>query len=117
MFEDISKVLGDILAANSMSYWIVGSLSVLGAMIMRTMLPTKTLAIVFFPGIFWGGLAGIYAFNALGLVLTTDRAAQIVIAGTTGMGIALLVLVMATRLLDSAMRIRKPLSRAAPAGG
>lgn len=117
MFEDISKVLGDILAADSMSYWIVGSLAVLGTVIMRAMLPTKMLAIVFFPGIFWGGLAGIYAFNALGLILTTERAAQIVIAGTTGMTLALLVLVMATRLLDSAMRIRKPLVRAEPVRG
>ena len=117
MVEHVSKVLGDILAADSMSYWIVGSLTMMGAMIMRAMLPTKTLAILFFPGIFWGGLAGIYAFNALGLVLTTQRAAQIVIAGTTGMAFAFLVLVMATRLVHSAMRIRKPLTRAEPARG
>jgi hypothetical protein len=110
MLEDISKVLSDILAADTMSYWIVGALAVLGTVIMRSMLPSKMLAIVFLPGIFWGGLAGIYAATYFGLVVTTERSAQIVISGTAGMGIALCILVLAARAVDSALRIRKPLT-------
>jgi hypothetical protein len=111
-FEDFHKALVDITMADSLSYWIVGALTLLTFTVMRSMLPVKALSIVFAPGLFWGGLAGIYVANHLGIVASTVRSAQIVVTSTFGMCVALLVMIGLWRLLDAVVRIRSPLTNA-----
>ncbi len=109
-WDELFKLLSDIAAADSQSYWIVGALTLIAFLIMRVMLPVKGLAIVFAPAIFWGGLAGIYTAAAWGLVLSTEKAVNVVAASVIGMIVALLVMVALTRLADVAMRNRTPLA-------
>ena len=108
--EDVLKVLGDIAAADGPSYGIVGALTVIVFVVMRTMLPVKSLACVFAPVIFWGGLAGIYAASTWGFAVGTDKAANTVATAGLGMIAALVVMVVLTRLAEAAMRIRAPLA-------
>jgi lysylphosphatidylglycerol synthetase-like protein (DUF2156 family) len=105
MLEDIHKALGDIVMADTLSYWIVAALT-------AAMLPSKALAIVFAPGLFWGGLAGIYLANQIGFFVSTERSAQIVVTSTLGICGALLIMIAVTRLVEAAMRIRSPLTHA-----
>lgn len=108
--EAVFKVLGDIAMADSMSYWIVGALTLLVFMVMRAMLPVKGLAVVFAPAIFWGGLTGIYALSQLGFSVSTEKSANLVVQAGLGMIVALLVMLVLTRLVDAATRIRTPLT-------
>jgi hypothetical protein len=112
MLEDIHKALGDIVMADTLSYWIVAALTALAFTVMRAMLPSKALAIVFAPGLFWGGLAGIYLANQIGFFVSTERSAQIVVTSTLGICGALLIMIAVTRLVEAAMRIRSPLTHA-----
>ncbi len=104
------KVLSDIAMADTTSYWIVGALTLLVFAVMRAMLPVKALAIVFAPFIFWGGLAGIYACTHFGLVMSHDKASNVVVTSTFGMLIALVVMMLLTRAVGAMTRIRNPLT-------
>lgn len=112
--EQVFEVLRAIAMADTMSYWIVGSLTFAVFVVMRAMLPVKALAIVFAPFIFWGGLAGIYAGTHVGLSLSHDKASNIVVTSAFGMVAALLVMMLLTRLVDAMMRIRRPLTSGSP---
>jgi hypothetical protein len=112
-WDELFKILSDIAAADSLSYGIVGALTLVAFVIMRAMLPVKGLAIVFAPAIFWGGLAGIYTASVWGFAVSTEKAVNVVAASVLGMIVALLVMVALARLADAATRIRDPL--AAPA--
>lgn len=105
--EDLFKVLSDISMADSTSYWIVGALTLLVFVVMRAMLPVKSLAIVFVPAIFWGGLCGIYGMRELGFVASSERSANIVATATIGMVAALVIVMLTVRLIEAATRIRK----------
>jgi hypothetical protein len=105
--EDLFKVLSDISMADSTSYWIVGSLTLLVFVVMRAMLPVKSLAIVFAPVIFWGGLCGIYGMRELGFVASSERSANIVATATIGMVVALVIVMLIVRFIEAATRIRK----------
>ena len=106
--EDFFKVLSDIAMADSMAYWIVGALSFLVVIVMRAMLPVKSLAIVFAPAIFWGGLCGIYAMREFGVVMATEKSANAAATATVGMIVALVLVMLLVRLIDTLTRIRKP---------
>lgn len=108
--EDSLKVLIDIAMADSMTYWIVGALTLLVFTVMRAMLPMKALAIVFAPFIFWGGLAGIYACTHFGLIVSHDKASNVVVTSTLGMLLALVVVMLLTRMVVAMTRIRNPLT-------
>jgi hypothetical protein len=108
--EAIFKALSDIAAADSMTYFIVGGLTALVFLIMRAMLPVKSLATVFAPGLFWGGLVGIYTLRQLAFVISSERSAHIMAASAVGMIVALLVMVVLVRLVQSVNRIRNPLT-------
>ncbi len=110
--EDVAKALSDIAMADSLSYWVVAALTSLGGIIMRTMLPSKAIVLIFSPGIFWGGLTGIYAASQLGVVFSTERSVQVVAAGTVGMTVALFLLIALARLVGHLREIRSPLTEA-----
>jgi hypothetical protein len=112
--EDILKVLSDISMADSTSYWIVGALTVLVTVVMRAMLPVKSLALVFAPVIFWGGLCGIYAMREVGFVATAEKNANVIATATIGMVVALVLMILLVRFLEAVTRIRKPLASPAP---
>lgn len=105
------EVVRMIALAETMSYWIVGALTVVGFVLMRVMLPVKGLAFVFAPVLFWGGLTGIYALRHFGFVISSqDKNVQIVAAATLGMIAALIVLIALVRLVDTLTRIRRPVT-------
>jgi hypothetical protein len=106
----VIKVLNEIWMADIESYWIVGGLTVVIAAVMRAMLPMKGLALVFAPAIFFGGLAGIYAAREMALAIVPDRIANLIATATFGMIVALVVMVLAFRCVDAAIRIRRPLT-------
>jgi hypothetical protein len=108
--EAIAKILSDILMADSESYWIIGGLPLVIVAVMRAMLPVKSLALVFAPAIFWGGLAGIYVMRELGFVAAHEKNANVVFTAALGMIVAMIVMLLATRLVDMATRIRRPLT-------
>lgn len=105
------EVVRMIALAEPMSYWIVGALTVVGFVLMRVMLPVKGLSFVFAPILFWGGLTGIYALRHFGFVISSqDKNVQIVAAGTVGMIAALVLMMSLVRLVDTATRIRRPVT-------
>jgi hypothetical protein len=106
--EDVIKVLSDIAAAHSTAYWIVGALTLVAFLIMRMLLPVKSLSIVFAPAVFWGGLAGLYAASTWGFVAAPDHHANIVATSMLGMLVALLVMMLLTRTVYAMTRVRKP---------
>ncbi|MDQ8698364.1 hypothetical protein [Hyphomicrobium sp. LHD-15] len=108
--EAIFKVLSDIAAADSMSYWIVAGLTALVFAVMRAMLPMKGLSWVFAPAMFWGGLVGIYTLRELGFVVSSEKSAHTVAASVAGMVVMLFVMLFLTRLVEAVTRIRKPLT-------
>ncbi|MCC7251194.1 hypothetical protein [Hyphomicrobium sp.] len=112
--EDVFKVLRDIAAADAMSYWIVGALTLVVFVVMRAMLPVKSLANVFAPAVFCGGLAGIYTAATWGLVASTEKTVNVTVWATLGMMVALLAMIALVRLVDAVTRIRTPLTNAAP---
>jgi len=109
-YEAVLKVFSDIAMADSMSYWIVAALTVLIFVVMRAMLPVKSLAILFAPFIFWGGLAGIYTLRQLGIAASIEKAANMVATSAVGMVVALVAMVLVKRALEAATRIRKPVT-------
>jgi hypothetical protein len=109
--DDVFKVFGDIaMAADGLSYAIVGALTLVAFVLMRAMLPVKGLAYVFAPAMFWGGLVGIYTASMSGIVVSTEKAVNSAATATLGMIGALVVAVLLTRLVDAALRIRSPLA-------
>lgn len=107
--EDVFKLLNDIAVADGLSHGVVAALTLIVFSVMRTMLPVKGLALVFAPGIYWGGLMGIFAARYWGLVLTADKAANVVATAALGMIAALVFMMLLARLADAAVRIRNPL--------
>lgn len=109
--EAIFKVLGDIATtADATGYGVVGALVLAAFVLMHAMLPVKDLAYLFAPGLFWGGLVGIYIAKISGFVVSAEEAVNSTVAATAGMVGALFVLVLLTRLLEALVRIRKPLA-------
>jgi hypothetical protein len=109
--DDVFKVFGDIaMAADGLSYAIVGALTLVAFVLMRAMLPVKGLAYVFAPAMFWGGLVGIYTASTSGIVVSTEKAVNSAATATLGMIGALVVAVLLTRLVEAALRIRSPLA-------
>ena len=115
---DVWALLVDITEADSLSYGIVAGLSAIAFVLMYVMLPLKRLAFAYLPGLFFGGLTGIYALSYWGVVFTGDKAANTVVTATMGITAALVVLVLFTRMLQAMSAL--PASPIAPnhaAGG
>ncbi len=112
--EEGLKVLSDIAAADSMTYWIVGALTLVVFLVMRAMLPVKGLSLVFAPAIFWGGLTGVYTSMHMGIFLTHEKASNIVMTSALGMILALVIMVLLARAVEAVLRIRKPLTSGSP---
>ncbi len=113
--ESVFTVLGAIATADGLTYGIVAVLTFAAFVLMYAMLPSKALAHVFAPVLFWGGLAGIYTATAAGFVVSPEKAVNSALFGTAGMIVALVVMVLLTRLLQAVVRIRAPLTNPAPA--
>ena len=113
-YESVFKVLGEIVTVDGLSYGIVGALAAAAFVLMHVMLPSKGLAYVFLPGLFWGGLVGIYIAKMSGFVFSTERAVNGAAVATVGMVGALVGMVLLTRLADAVFRIRKPVTIAVP---
>lgn len=107
-YDDAFKVAGDILVADGLTYGIVTALTLIVFVVMRAMLPVKSLSLVFTPVIFWGGLAGAYAEGTWGFILSGEKSANVAGGAALGMIAALVVMVVLTRLFDSLTRSRKP---------
>jgi hypothetical protein len=107
-YEDAFKVLGDIVSADGLTYGIVAALTLIVFLVMRAMLPVKSLSFVFGPVIFWGGLAGVYAASMWGFAVSSEKSANVAAGAALGMIAALVVMVFLTRLFDWLISSRKP---------
>ncbi|HRN89673.1 hypothetical protein [Hyphomicrobium sp.] len=105
--EPILDVIRGIAMADSMSYWLIGTLTAVAFVLMRAMLPVKSLAFVFAPAVFWGGLTGLYAARQLGIVVASDEAVHTIVVSTAGMIAALFLMMCLVRLADAASRTRQ----------
>ena len=106
--DDALRVLAEIATADGLSHGIVGALTVIVFVIMRTMLPVKGLDIVFAPGIYLGGLIGIFLGRHWNLVLTAEKEANIVAWAAMGMIAGLVVMMLLARSFNALTRSRKP---------
>jgi hypothetical protein len=106
--DDALRVMSEVATADGLSHGIVGALTVIVFVIMRAMLPVKSLALVFAPGIYMGGLVGVFLGRHWNLVLTTEKEANLVVWATTGMIAGLLVMMLLARAFDALTRIRNP---------
>lgn len=109
-FNDVLEVVRNIALADSMTYWLVGTLTLIAFVLMRTMLPVKGLSFVFAPGLLWGGLTAVYAAHQLGFWISREKSVQIVAVATAGMIVALVVMMALVRLADAVTRIRRPVT-------
>jgi hypothetical protein len=75
---------------------------------MCALFPAKSLAMLYAPALFVGGLVGIYACQRNGLFFTSDEAANAVISATAGLVVALFAAVVVTRLAFAATRLSAP---------
>lgn len=106
--DDALRVLAEIAAADGLSHAVVGALTVIVFVIMRAMLPVKSLSLVFAPGIYLGGLIGIFLGHHWNLVLTAEKEANVVALAAMGMIAGLLVMILLARAFDALTRIRNP---------
>lgn len=111
--EPILDVVRGIAMADSMSYWLIGTLTAVAFLLMRAMLPVKGLAYVFAPAIFWGGLTGLYAARELAIVVTGEETVHTIVVSTAGMIVALFLMMCLVRLADWATRATKPVTNSA----
>lgn len=108
--EAVWEVVRGIALADSLSYWLIGALTAIAFPLMRITMPSPGLAVVFAPGLFWGGLTAVYAARHYGIVVSNDKAAQTVAAGVVGLIVALLAMALLVRLFHSATRVRRPVT-------
>ena len=111
--EPFTDILRGIAMADSMSYWLIGTLTAVAFLVMRAMLPVKNLAFVFAPAVFWGGLTGLYAARQLGLSVTADETVHAIVVSTGGMIAALFLMMCLVRLADAATRTRQAVTKPA----
>ncbi|MGE0022595.1 MAG: hypothetical protein AB7S70_03065 [Hyphomicrobium sp.] len=104
-YEDAVHVLTGIAAADSTAYWVVGALTLLVFLVMWTMLPLKSLAMLFAPAMFWSGLTGLYTATWMGFAVSPDKAANIAGTSALGMMVGLVVMTLITHAVIGATRI------------
>ena len=107
-FDDVVQVFHGILAVNATGWAVSGGLTLVAFAAMRTLFPIKSLATIYAPALFLGGLAGIYAFQRNGLFFTPDEASNAVIGATAGLVVALIAAIVLTRLAFAATRLSAP---------
>ena len=108
--DAVLEVVRGIAMADSMSYWLVGTLTLVAFVLMRAMLPVKGLSLVFAPILFWGGLTALYAARHSSYVLSGEKSVQIVAVSTFGMMVALVAMMALVRFVDVLTRIRRPVA-------
>lgn len=111
--EAVFEVMRGIVLADSLSYWLVGGLTVIAFPLMRMTMPSPGLSFVFAPGLFLGGLTAIYAARHYGIVVSDDKAAQTVAVGVVGLIVALAAMAILVRLVHWGTRIRRPVTNSA----
>jgi hypothetical protein len=102
------ETVRDILAADTFCYTISIILAVLSGVIISSATSSFGMGALYTPGIAFGGLAGIYAFREMGILLTRDHYADVVISAGAGTLAGLIAMMILTRLVYAATGIRKP---------
>jgi L-asparagine transporter-like permease len=78
---------------------VVVMLVVLVFALIRTLLDSFTMAVVFTPALFFGGLAANYLFRTLYITSTSDKDTNVVIASAVGVLSAMVLMLIATWLM------------------
>jgi hypothetical protein len=107
-FDDVVQVFHGVWAVSAVGWAVSGGLTLVAFVVMRTLFPVKSLATIYAPALFLGGLAGIYAFQRNGLYFTRDEASNAVISATAGLVVALFAAIVVTRLVYAATRLAAP---------
>lgn len=103
---DTFKIWSDIVAADWVSYAIVGVMTVAVFAIMRAALSTKLLAILFAPAIFWSGLTGIYLAPILDISIPGEKTATAAATAAGAMILTVLILTLLARGIEAALDAR-----------
>jgi hypothetical protein len=107
-FDAVVQVFQGILAVSTTGWAVSGALSLVAFVVMHTVFPAKSLAAIYAPVLFFGGLVGIYVCQRNGLYFLRDEAANAVISATAGLVPALFAAIVATRLVYAATRRSAP---------
>jgi hypothetical protein len=107
-FDAAIQVIYGLWTLSATAWAVSGGLTLVAFVVMHTVFPVKSLATIYAPVLFLGGLLGIYAFPRNGLYFTGDDASNAVIAATAGLVVALFAAVAVTRLAYAATRVAAP---------
>lgn len=107
-FDAAIQIINGLWTLNSTAWAVSGGLTLGAFAVMHTVFPVKSLATMYAPVLFLGGLSGIYACQRNGLYFTRDEASNAVIAATAGLVVALFAAVVVTRLVYAATRHAAP---------
>src|SRR5690349_24912332 len=107
-FDTAIQVFNGLLALGTTAWAVSGGLALIGFVVMRELFPVKSMAAIYAPVLFLGGLAGIYVCRSNALLWTRDEASNAVISATAGLVVALLFAIAATRLVYWAAQVAAP---------
>lgn len=107
-FDAVVEVFHGILAVSAAGWAVCAGLTLVAFMVMRALFPVKSLATIYAPALFFGGLVGIYACQHNGLFFMRDEASNAVVSATAGLVVTLLAAIVVTRLVYAATRLAAP---------
>jgi Na+/melibiose symporter-like transporter len=107
-FDAAIQVFYGLWTLSATAWAVSGGLTLVAFVAMHTAFPVKSLATIYAPVLFLGGLSGIYVCQRNGLYFTSDEASNAVIAATAGLVVALFAAVVVTRLVYAVTRLAAP---------
>jgi len=111
MPDTLSNVLNDILNPDSFSTVVVGGLTILTGLMIRSMSSSTALAIWFAPGLAFGGLLGIYGCREAGFAFIGDSDSNVILSAGAGIIAGVIVMLVLTRMAFALTGVRKPVTR------
>lgn len=107
-------ILGAILNASTLTYWVAATMTVAAGSIVHIMTASWTITGVFVPAVWFGGLAGVYAFRAAGITLMPEQETNIVLTACAGMIVAALLVFLCIRCVYALGDLKKPVVKDQP---
>jgi hypothetical protein len=107
-FDAAIQVFNGLWAVSATGWAVSGGLTLVAFGVMRALFPVKSLATIYAPALFLGGLIGIYVCRSNALVWTRDEASNAVISATLGLVVALLAAIAVTLFAYWASRVAAP---------
>lgn len=94
----MSEIIISILNVGQDATYFVASLTIMCALLFMTMTDSKALTVLFTPLAAIGAMTGIYLSRELGLYYSTDEESNVVLSGTLGLMLSLVIIVVTARI-------------------